>query len=68
VTGVEFEGQLPGPEVRLRDEHESTGSMEIEVTRPGPDRDRWNLLRLVEVTQENEHLLEPFRGGRATPW
>ena len=68
VSGVEFEGPLPGPEVRLRDEHQSTGSMEIEVTQPGPDRDRWNVLRLIEVTQANEHLLEPFRGGRATSW
>ena len=38
------------------------------VTQPGPDRDRWNVLRLIEVTQANEHLLEPFRGGRATSW
>jgi hypothetical protein len=66
VTGVDFEGELPGSEVRLVDDRESTGSLEVEITRDGlgPDSDWLQNPPLIEVTASNEHLLEPFRGKR----
>jgi len=59
VTGLEFEGHLPAKQIRLPDRHELTGTVEFEVA--GVEHEHpWNWLRhLIEVTEENTHLLQP---------
>jgi hypothetical protein len=69
VSGADFEGPLPGAEVRLVDTRESTGTLEIEAScdRRVPGLDCWlEDPPLIEVTAANEHLLEPFRRGRTS--
>jgi hypothetical protein len=68
VTGVAFDGALPGPEVRLGNDAQATGTIEVEVSAHGlgPDA-RWlEQPPLLEVTAANEALLEPYRRGRVT--
>lgn len=65
VSGVEIEGTLPGEEVRLPDTRPAQGTAELEFQPPLPTELPWVWLpQIVEVDQENEHLLEPFRGRR----
>jgi hypothetical protein len=64
VTGVECEGTIPGPEIRLPDNREQTGVVELEFDGLTPRDLPWVWLpHVIEVAQENEHLLEPFRRG-----
>ena len=62
ITGVDFEGTLPGPEVRLLDRREAAGRIELEFS-PGDPPWLW-LPHVLEVAADNDHLLEPLRGGR----
>jgi hypothetical protein len=65
VSGVEFEGDLPAAEIRLPDRREATGVVEIEYTGWLFGDLPWCWLpHMMEVTQDNEHLLEPFRARR----
>jgi hypothetical protein len=66
VGGVSFDGALPGPEVRLRNDRAGDGALEVEVSAHGigPGSDWLEQPPLIEVTAANEHLLEPFRHGR----
>lgn len=68
VTGVSFDGALPGPEVRLSNDARATGSIEVEVSAQGvgPEADWLEQPPLVEVGAAHEMLLEPYRQGRAT--
>jgi hypothetical protein len=68
VTGVAFEGTLPGPEVRLIDDRATTGIIEVEASahRIGPESDWLEQPPLLEVGPANEMLLEPYRRGRVT--
>lgn len=68
VTGVAFEGELPGPEIRLLDDREAVGTLEVQVTSEGfgPGADWLSDPPLVEVDTANEHLLKPFRTGRTS--
>jgi hypothetical protein len=68
VSGVSFEGALPGPEVRLSNDRPGTGTLEVEVSAHGigPESDWLEQPPLIEVSSANEHLLEPFRHGRVT--
>ncbi|MEO6025370.1 MAG: hypothetical protein ABIR79_00700 [Candidatus Binatia bacterium] len=68
VTGVSFDGALPGPEVRLSNDARATGTVEVEVSAHGvgPEADWLEQPPLVEVGAANEMLLEPYRQGRAT--
>jgi hypothetical protein len=70
VNGVTFTGDLPGAEVRLADDHESTGSIEIEVGPAGflADSFRPGEPALIEVTADNEQLLEPLRKNHMAVW
>jgi hypothetical protein len=64
VTGVEFEGALPGAEIRLPDTREESGVVEFEFEGMTPRDLPWVWLpHVLEVEQVNEHLLEPFRRG-----
>ncbi len=65
VSGIEFEGKLPAVEVRLPDSREAEGVVEFEYTAGLPGDMPWVWLpNVMEVTQDNEHLLEPFRNVR----
>ncbi len=65
VSGVEFEGELPGVELRLPDRREADGVMEFEYTAGLPGDEPWVWVpHVMEVTQDNEPLLEPFRSAR----
>lgn len=66
VTGVDFEGKLPGAEVRLPDTRAGTGvvELEFELNRMQMELPWVWLPHVIEVAQDNEHLLEPFRAGR----
>jgi hypothetical protein len=68
VSGVVFEGALPGPEVRLDDDAPATGTVEVEVSAHGigPESDWLEQPPLLEVDAANAALLEPFRRGRVT--
>jgi hypothetical protein len=67
VAGVDFEGELPSMEVRLLDDREATGVMEVEVSSDGFAHSYWlEDPPLLEVTAANEHLLEPFRHRRTS--
>jgi hypothetical protein len=70
VSGVDYEGELPGVEVRLTDQRESSGVLEVEVSSdgPGPGADWLADPPLIEVGLGNQHLLEPFRSTRMTRW
>jgi hypothetical protein len=69
VTGVSFEGALPGLEVRLNNDERGTGTVEVEASAHGigPEADWLEQLPLLEVGAANEILLEPYRQGRVTP-
>jgi hypothetical protein len=69
VTGVSFEGALPGLEVRLNNDERGTGTVEVEASAHGigPEADWLEQLPLLEVGAANEVLLEPYRQGRVTP-
>jgi hypothetical protein len=63
VSGVEFEGEVPGPEIRLPDRQEAAGVVEFEFISSLPADLPWLWLPpVVEVTEANRHLLEPLRG------
>ncbi len=62
MTGVEFEGKLPGEEIRLADNREATGVVEFEFT-PGDPPWLW-IPHVTEVTEDCQHLLESFRSDR----
>jgi len=68
VTGVSFEGALPGPEVRLSNDRRETGTVEVEASGHGigPESDWLEQPPLIEVDTANEMLLEPYRHGRVT--
>ena len=68
VTGVSFEGALPGPEVRLRNDRRETGTVEVEASAHGigPESDWLEQPPLIEVGTANEMLLELYRDGRVT--
>lgn len=66
VTGVDFEGELPGLEVRLLDQRESAGTLEIELHPSEPFY--LGEPPLIEVAADNEHLLTRFREGRVLLW
>jgi hypothetical protein len=68
VSGVSFDGSVPGPEVRLTNDRPGSGTLEVEVSADGvgPDSDWLEEPPLIEVTAANEHLLELFRQGRVT--
>jgi hypothetical protein len=70
VSGVDFEGPLPGAEIRLLDTRAATGTIEVEVssTGLGPAADWLADPPIIEVTAANEHLLTPFRDGRISRW
>jgi hypothetical protein len=59
VTGVEFEGALPGPQVRLLDSRSSTGLIEFEVTGVTHEHPLHWLRNFFEVTDDNADLLRP---------
>lgn len=69
VTGASFDGALPGPEVRLRNDEHATGTVEVEVSAHGigPEADWLEQPPLLELSAANEALLEPYRQGRVTP-
>ena len=59
VTGVEFEGQIPGTQIRVLDHQASSGYAEFEVNGVAGAHP-WNWLRhFIEVTNDNAHLLQP---------
>jgi hypothetical protein len=65
VRGVEVEGEVPGVEIRLPGTGASTGVVEFELIGGLPGDLRWVWIPpVIEVAQENEHVLEPFRGVR----
>lgn len=68
VSGVDAEGTIPGPEVRIPNRHPASGMLEVTVTGPrlGPAADWLEEPPLIEVTEANEHLLEPFRNRRVS--
>jgi hypothetical protein len=68
VTGVSFEGVLPGPEVRLNNDERATGIVEVEASAHGigPESDWLEQPPLLDVGTANEVLLEPYRQGRVT--
>jgi hypothetical protein len=68
VTGVAFEGPLPGPEVRLSNDARASGTVEVEVSAHGvgPEADWLEQPPLLEADAAHEMLLEPFRRGRVT--
>ena len=60
VKGVEFEGDLPGAQIRFPDTHASSGVVDVEVRGIG-NHPPWEWLRhFIEVTEENAHLLEQY--------
>jgi hypothetical protein len=63
VRGIEYSGTLPGEEVRLVDRVASSGVVEFEFGLLGVGSEpSWIWIpRLLEVTEENERLLAPFR-------
>jgi hypothetical protein len=67
VSGVAFDGTVPGPEVRLSNDHPGAGSVEVEIEAhtigPNPFIEQ---PPVIEVTAENEHLLDAFRHGHVT--
>lgn len=65
VSGVDFEGPLPGPEIRLPDRLAATGLLELEFVAALPGDLPWVWRpNIVEVTQANEHLLDGLRFGQ----
>ena len=68
VSGVSFEGAVPGPEVCLSNDQAGRGTLEVEVSAHGigPESDWLEQPPVIEVNAANEHLLEPFRHGRVT--
>src|SRR5438552_3097468 len=59
VTGGEFEGQIPGTQIRVLDHQASSGHVEFEVNGVAGAHP-WNWLRhFIEVTNDNAHLLQP---------
>jgi hypothetical protein len=59
VTGVEFEGQIPGRYIRVLDYQASSGYAEFDVTGvAGTHPLNW-LRHFIEVTDDNAHLLQP---------
>jgi hypothetical protein len=59
VTGVAFEGPLPGAEIRLLDGKAATGVVEMEFA---PSTAPWAWIpHVIEVSAENEHLLDSYR-------
>ncbi len=67
VDGVSFDGTVPGPEVRLRNDAAGAGTVEIEIEAhtfgPNPFIEQ---PPVMEVIDENQHLLDAFRRGRIT--
>jgi hypothetical protein len=64
VTGVQYAGALPGAEIRLPDNREESGVIEFEFAGALPRDLPWVWLpHVIEVAQQNEHLLAPFRRG-----
>ncbi len=67
VSGVPFEGTVPGVEVRLPNDHPGSGTLEIETEArafgPNPFIEQ---PPVMDVTADDEHLLDAFRGGRVT--
>jgi hypothetical protein len=62
VTGVQVEGPLPGAEIRLPDGNPATGVVEMEFA---PSTAPWVWIPpLIEVSAENEHLLDTYRVPR----
>ena len=68
VSGVAFDGTVPGAEVRLTNDRPGSGTLEVEVSAHGvgPDSDWLEEPPVLEVTPAHEQLLEPFRRGRVT--
>jgi hypothetical protein len=57
IDGVEFRGALPATEVVVPDDQRRAGNIDLEVTGVN-DVHPWNWLRhVVEVTEDNAHLL-----------
>ena len=64
VSGVEFEGEVPGPEIRLPDRQAAAGVVEFEFASVVPGDLPWVWRpNVVEVPQVNAHLLDTLRGG-----
>jgi hypothetical protein len=66
VDGVQFEGTVPGVELKILDEQPSVGSVVLNFVPPVAREMPWRpwlwIPHLLEVNAENEYLLEPFRG------
>jgi hypothetical protein len=64
VSGVEFSGTVPGPEIRLADSQEAAGVVEFEYTAAAPGPAPWLWIpHVVEVAEENEQLVAVLRGA-----
>ena len=59
---MEFEGRLPGADIRLLDRNAATGVVEMEIA-PSPAPWVW-IPPVIEVSAENEHLLDSYRRPR----
>src|SRR5262249_12487304 len=68
VSGVAFDGTVPGPEVRLPNDRPGSGTLEVDVAAHGvgPGADWLEEPPVLEVTPANEQLLELFRADRVT--
>lgn len=65
VSGVEFEGNLPGPEIRLPDRQAGSGIVEFEFVGALPGDLPWVWRpNVIEVADANAHLLDGLRGGQ----
>jgi hypothetical protein len=62
VSGIAFEGALPGANVALLDTRQATGTLTVAMSSdgPGPPSDWLEDPPIVEVTAANEHLLKRF--------
>ncbi len=60
VSGIPFQGALPGPDVELLDTRQATGTLEVQVSSDGfgPASEWLEDPPLVEVTAANQHLLK----------
>ena len=60
VSGIPFQGALPGPDVELLDTRQATGTLEVQVSSDGfgPASEWLEDPPLIEVTAANQHLLK----------
>ncbi len=65
VLGVDYEGSLPGPQVRLPDSREASGVIELEFASFEPHPPWVWIPPVVEVNERNRHLLDGLRSGRS---